>query len=42
MKKALAIMITVLMVCSMVFAGGSKEANPEDLTLRMLWWGGDT
>ena len=42
MKKALAIMITVLMVCSMVFAGGSKEADPEDLTLRMLWWGGDT
>ena len=30
------------MVCSMVFAGGSKEADPEDLTLRMLWWGGDT
>lgn len=42
MKKALAILFTVLMVCSMVFAGGSKEADPENLTLRMLWWGGDT
>ena len=41
MKKALTIMIAMLMVCSMAFAGGSKEVDPEDLTLRMLWWGGD-
>ncbi len=42
MKKALLTIITLLLACTMLFAGGSKESASSAQALRMLWWGGDS
>lgn len=40
MKKALLVMLSVLLAVSAVFAGGAKEGS-SDGSLRFMWWGGD-
>ena len=40
MKKALLVMLSVLLAVSAVFAGGAKEGSSNG-SLRFMWWGGD-